>query len=78
MLNKMCVNFKIRKKSVPLIHEKSRLGNTTGAINVQTNIAKHAQLEAILTHTVAILLDNVVKSEPFGLEMKDNKIVKAF
>ena len=54
------------------------MGNTTGAINVQTNIAKHAQLEAILTHTVAILLDNVVKSEPFGLEMKDNKIVKAF
>ena len=39
-----------------------------GAISVHPKRTKHAQLDAIFTHTVAMLLVNVVKSAPSGLE----------
>ena len=46
-----------------------------GATSDHPNRKKHTQLDAIFTHTVAMLLVSVVKSAPDGLKIYDKKLI---
>ena len=46
-----------------------------GATSDHPNRKKHTQLDAIFTHTAAMLLVSVVKSAPDGLKIYDKKLI---